>query len=1549
MSMAGCYPHALSAEDNGDGFLFKGDTTPIVKRGGGSQGFQRKPPHLDMSREYEAAGKSYRAARTTITTLNERHRQLQIAQEEAFVREQQGRKFTANFAETRLATCGVPTLNTMSERIERQRAQVKAIANDASPTKPLTNKKLREAAHREQLSTQVRAAVRRSYGSQELDLKSLELVHIPRAAVFTTLLMQLARSIRTVNVSRNALRELPESFVRAFPEVETLVYKENALARLPFRALGELRHLRVLNVSGNQLDALPVELPTTLETLDASRNRLQDIQNLHALNRLVTLDLSYNHFQLLPCGLAALNKLQTLTLAGNRLVSLATRPQLIRRSAAAHPEDEEGANTEPTEEENNVARKQWRVEEDPATHEVVYYHLQSKRVSRTKPKCFQVRVPKLQLSGNQTQPKQDTRALLERYPDGWEIVLPGPADTSTALQFVNHCTGESFSTLPPALDRWDGVDHLRYLVLSGNELLDLPPSIGKLKRLKRLEAENNKILALPDVLYGLTALETVKLGMNGLAALPPSFAKLASLTEVDVKLNRLRELPEALGDLQQLRVLDASANALEKLPRSFLALRRIVTLRLSGNAPLVSAGFAAETLRTGNLAEVRWQLEHQIECEKHGGSRPPEPRVRLIGIGAACWSTDLHVNREFARAVEIAQETHTLSMHWRGIEVPEIPRVFFTALSDLRELRLSGQNFNVLPAGFGAFTKLRLLQLRQNEIRSIAPEVFGSIADSTKPTLGIAASLESLDLRYNRLEALPDTFANCGKLQILRASHNVIASLPDSLVGLANSLVDLQLAHNQLVNGPPALAALRSLERLDLSFNRLEALDDVDFSQLPQLQVLRLSGNRLTELPMSLGGVGVSDGGKPPPIRELTFAGNMLQEFPPAVLLLGATLQRLEMQSNRLERLPMSFGAALPELEIVESDGNPFRSPPAEVMRLGATAIRLYLHKREERVEELAALLSALGLVFDREAFDKPIMRRLLPPGVPLTSLPFLTSKHLVAFDRAVDRYVNGAFYLPPPPLGAGPQFRRGADIFHELLLNTHFELAQRHHRTILEELLELLTHIREKRWADKTDFRYDMLRPWGRRGEQVSVYMIRGAVLFPDEYKAADEIVRPPPSPGKELPSILRVIETRTQRGFPPEPFIENKRTLRDVERALDQYVGHYGPVGVVHSNVPMRCACDELLRFGKMHDPCEQPGWTVVRVLYTDEEVARRELDERRLREAQDALLPQIRAFLETPDGEKRFQKEVRIAKEALRAHLRAMKKQLKRHRAKLQPLAKAHDREEKLARTMERAAQKAAKSKKPGEEVPLKRAETLGELKARVAKREKLEFAETRVREDTEELERGKARLGQGHAAFREEVERVLLEKVGATVRQHFVRQQRDKALAMGWRRPWDGIDGRAFTRYQREILRHKQGGVDEEGAGAAPDSGPKSVLKPDSKGKAATETANPSGEENDENEDDDDAVASDDNSEVSDVSFDGYADLVSNMARDLQDTGQDEEDDEDEDEESAAIADAARAAAMAALEAEEAADDLDDISSDDDEDEDGKPHESEDSDL
>lgn len=1169
-----------------------------------------------------------------------------MAQQETFKREQPQEEVAATFAETRLATCGIPTLNSMSVRIERQRAK----GMNCPPH--LNSQKGWKALRREEIEAQIRAAVRRAYGSQELNLKAFELVQLDTPLIFSTLLLQLARTIQSVNVSCNSLRELDEAFVRAFPEMEILNCKENILVHLPFQALRDLRFLRVLNVSGNQLDNLSIDLPQAVAVFDAGRNRLRNVDYLHTLTNLVTLDLSHNSFELLPCGLVALTKLQSLTVDSNRLVTLATRPELRKQAL-----DRRGwkATREVSEEEKQRARQEWRVEWDPSTNERVYFHSPSKRVTRVTPTCFQVQVPKLLLSTNQGPRTRST--LLQTFPLGWEIIVPSLSDPSTTLQFVNHCTRERFATIPEPLDHWEKLNHLHVLVLSNNHLFDLPPSIGKLKQLKRLEVNNNKLLTLPNELQGLEALETLHLSMNKLTRLPPSFSKLVHLTDVDLKFNRLCELPATFGNLQHLRMLDVRANILKELPSSFLALKRLETINLSENPALMKAGFPSEVLQAKDLAQFRWQLEEMLAIEKHQGV-PPQPQARVIGIGAQCWSTDLHLNRELTRAIEVAKETHTLSLHWRGIEPTELPRIFFT-MFDLQELRLSGQNLNVLPAEFEVFAKLRILELRENQICTIESRVFGS--KSTQLSLGMGTTLEKLDFRYNRLNNLPETLDNCVKLQVLRVSHNVLDSLPKVMNGLSHTLVDLQLAHNQFLSSPPAISALKALERLDLSFNRLATLE-MDFSHLSRLQVLHLSGNRLSELPLSLS---------VPPIRDLSIAGNHFATFPPVVTLLGTTLKRLDMQTNRLERLPINFGSALATLTHLESDGNPLRLPPAQVMRLGMKVIQRYLEKRQERVDEIVALLDAMGLYYDRTTFDRSVVQHLLPPQ---SSLPFLTSDHLTAFDCAVDTYVNGPFYLPPS-FGNRRSFRRGVDLCHEMVLLTHFQLAQSHHRTVLTELLQLLTLLRQKRWADKTELRYDLQRPWGRRGELVDVFTVRQSLLFPkDDCEDRDA-----------FPSIFQVIETRTQRGFPPEPFVAHQRTFQDVANALTEFVGPYGPIGIVHENVPLRCACNELLQYGKMHDPCRQRGFTIVSVLYSEDESERREVDDQMVREAQKDLLSNIRTFLETREGQEHFFDEVKRIKDTLRVQVKTLQKQLARYRTTVKLLVQRMQKQSSKSATL------------------------------------------------------------------------------------------------------------------------------------------------------------------------------------------------------------------------------------------------------------------------
>lgn len=890
-------------------------------------------------------------------------------------------------------------------------------------------------------------------------------------------------------------------------------------------------------------------------------------------------------------------------------------------------------------------------------------------------------------------------------------------------------------------------------------------------------------------------------------------------SRLDLKLNQLQSLPPTFGDLPRLEMLDLSSNALEALPSSFLRLKKLKALKVHSNPSLTSAagGFTPDVLASGDISRIMWQLQHQLQCELRG-AQPPAPSSRVVGVGDERWTTDMHLNREFARAVKAAQTSLCLDFHWKRLTLAEFPAAFFTQLGKLRELRLSGHQLEAIPASFSCLVELRVLQLRKNCIQSIDDNVF-TLAD------GCQSFLEEVDLEYNQLGALPKSIGNLRRLRVLRAANNQLTDLPEEISGLSSSLKELHIAHNRLVEAPSALGKLVSLEHLDVSYNQLRTLETMTFDALTRLQTLRASANQLDTLPPSLNHY--------VPLAELSIAGNMFVEFPASVLQLGATLKQLQIQSNKIFRLPFEFGDAMSELESVASDGNPFLSPPPEVMRIGVGAIQVYLRKRQQRVVEMTRLLEALALPFDPNAFVMPKLRALLN-GVGQAAvsgggeqgttrseplLPFLTADHLAAFDRAVDQYVNGAFYLRVDT--------RGADLVNELLLRTHFALAQRHHRDVLDDFVRLCDLVRSKKWADKIDFRYDLERPWGRRGELVGVYSINPSVIYEDQPR---------------LPSILSVIRTRVHHGFEEEAFT---RARGEVEAAIEQYVGVYGPVGVVHDDVPFYCGCEDLLRFNKMHWPCYRRGWTMVQVIFTEEEAARREQDEQRVAEAVKALRPQIEKFLRTEEGEKRFHKEVKEIKTELRESLRDLEKKLAKTKKKWQALARQLaseiKKEERLKQQFDKAVAK--KSMPPPPAPPGK---TVAEVKEREELQERTHRLEERVKEMTAEFEGGKKKLGFGYLEFMDEVITKLLGRVGTEVRAQLVQQQREKAVQFGWRRPWDGPGGRDFEAFKKLVRRKllNDGSLEMEDHGEAREGS--------------------------------------DNSEISEVAFEGYDDLVSNMA-------------------------------------------------------------------
>lgn len=112
-------------------------------------------------------------------------------------------------------------------------------------------------------------------------------------------------------------------------------------------------------------------------------------------------------------------------------------------------------------------------------------------------------------------------------------------------------------------------------------------------------------------------------------------------------------------------------------------------------------------------------------------------------------------------------------------------------LTKLRKLELHFNNLVGLPESFGHMKALKHLDLRNNRLRSLPSSI------------GMLSQLETLDLsrNFNNLCTLPDSIGELLCLSVLDLSFNQIRELPASLGTLTN-LKQLMLDQNPLVVPP---------------------------------------------------------------------------------------------------------------------------------------------------------------------------------------------------------------------------------------------------------------------------------------------------------------------------------------------------------------------------------------------------------------------------------------------------------------------------------------------------------------------------------------------------------------------------------------------------------------------------------------------------------------------------------------------------------------------------------------------------------------------------
>ncbi|XP_036114138.1 transforming growth factor beta activator LRRC32 [Molossus molossus] len=471
------------------------------------------------------------------------------------------------------------------------------------------------------------------------------------------------------------------------------------------------------------------------------------------------------------------------------------------------------------------------------------------------------------------------------------------------------------------------------------------------------------ILASPLGFY--TALRHLDLSSNEISFLQPGvFQALSHLEHLNLAHNRLALSIGGLGPLLRMKSLDLSGNSLysglvEQLLGEAPALR---TLTLAENS-LTRLG-----RRTfwGTPALEQLDLHSNVLMDIEDGAFEAMPRL-----------THLNLSRNSLTCISdfSLQQLRVLDLSCNSIEAfqmaPEPQAGYQLTWLDLRENKLL--HFPDL----ASLPRLIYLNVSNNLIRLPAGPPQGGKAIhapsqgwSALPLLNPSQNASShplsqllnLDLSYNEIELVPESFLEqLTSLRFLNLSRNCLQAFEARSAGSLPCLVLLDISHNALETlelGPRALGSLRTLLLQD---NALRDLSPYTFAVLASLQRLNLQGNRVIPCggPGGPGPSGCVDFSGISSLRILNLADNELQTLWTGAFL-HTPLTELDLSSN--PGLDVAAGALAgleASLEVLALQGNGL-----EVLQVDLPCFSCLkqLNLAENRLSRLPAWTQAVSL-----------------------------------------------------------------------------------------------------------------------------------------------------------------------------------------------------------------------------------------------------------------------------------------------------------------------------------------------------------------------------------------------------------------------------------------------------------------------------------------------------------------------------------------------------------------------------------------------------------
>ncbi|CAM6100553.1 unnamed protein product [Calypogeia fissa] len=272
------------------------------------------------------------------------------------------------------------------------------------------------------------------------------------------------------------------------------------------------------------------------------------------------------------------------------------------------------------------------------------------------------------------------------------------------------------------------------------------------------------------------------------------------------------------------------------------------------------------------------------------------------------------------------EEEELLAARWP----PNLLEILETAERDGKQpesLNFSNGGYNWIPESICILVNLTSLNLSGNQLTSL-PDNIGDLV-----------TLTDLDLEANLLKSLPESIGDLTNLKKLNLEKNSIGEIPWTIGG-CTSLMELRADFNQLKALPEAIGQLRELRYLSVHLNCLKTLPTT-MASLTNLTDLFVNFNHLETIPESLCSL--------TSLTRLDASSNFAEfRHLPAQIGNLQGLRDLDLSFNHITVLPDSF-ALLTNLRRLNLEGNPWRTPPLEVVAQGKDAVLQYMTMWKDR------------------------------------------------------------------------------------------------------------------------------------------------------------------------------------------------------------------------------------------------------------------------------------------------------------------------------------------------------------------------------------------------------------------------------------------------------------------------------------------------------------------------------------------------------------------------------------------------------------------------